>query len=75
MSRQNPFMRSTNDRCCNNCQNGYQNDCQNNCNDQQSCCDDRCESDDCHDKDKNPCVVCPPSPEGPQGQPRQSIRF
>ncbi len=54
MSRQNPFMRSTGDRCCNNCQNG----CQNNCNDQQSCCDD---------KDKNPCVICPPGPEGPQG--------
>ncbi len=55
MSRQNPFMRSTGNRCCNNCQN----DCQNNCNDQQSCCDD--------DKDKNPCVVCPPGPVGPQG--------
>lgn len=64
MSRQNPFMRSTNDRYCNNCQNGCQNDCQNNCNDQPPCCDDR---DDCHDKDKNPCVVCPPGPEGPQG--------
>lgn len=60
MSRQNPFMRSTGDRYCNNCQNGGQN----NCNDQQSCCDD---CDDCHDKDKNPCVVCPPGPEGPQG--------
>lgn len=55
MSRQNPFMRSSSDRYCNNCQNG----CQNNCNDQQSCCDD--------DKDKNPCVVCPPGPMGPQG--------
>lgn len=55
MSRQNPFMRSTGDRYCNSCQNG----CQNNCNDQQSCCDG--------DKDKNPCVVCPPGPVGPQG--------
>lgn len=32
MNRQNPFMRSTNDRYCNNCQN--------NCNNQHSCCDD-----------------------------------
>ena len=54
MSRQNSFMRGTDDRYCGNCQN----DSQNNCNDQQSCCDD---------KDKNPCVVCPPDPEGPQG--------
>lgn len=60
MRRQNPFMRSTGDRYCNNCQNGNQN----NCNDQQSCCDN---CDDCHDKDKNPCVICPPGPEGPQG--------
>ena len=60
MSRQNPFMRSTNERNCNNSQNGTQN----NCNDQQSCCN---ECDDCHDKDKNPCVVCPPGPEGPKG--------
>ena len=60
MSKQNPFMRSTSDRYCNNCQNGGQN----NCYDQQSCCDD---CDDCHDRDKNPCVVCPPGPEGPQG--------
>ncbi len=52
MSRQNPFIRSTNDRYCNNC------------NDQPPCCDNR---DDCHDKDKNPCVVCPPGPEGLQG--------
>lgn len=36
MSRQNPFMRSSGDRHCSNCQNG----CQNNCNDQQSCCYD-----------------------------------
>lgn len=60
MNRQNPFMRSTNDRYCNDCQN----DSQNNCNNQQHCCD---ECDDCHDKDKNPCVVCPPGPVGPQG--------
>ena len=55
MSRQNPFMRSTGDRFCNNCQNGYRN----NCSDPHSCCDD---GDDCHDKDndKNPCVICPP---------------
>jgi len=55
MSRQNPFMRSTGDRHCNNCQN----DCRNTCLDQQCFCDD--------DKDTNPCVVCPPGPEGPQG--------
>lgn len=54
MSRYNPFMRSTGNRYCNNCQDG----CQNNCNDQHSGCDD---------KDKNPCIVCPPGPEGPQG--------
>ena len=60
MSKQNPFMRNTGDRSCNNCQNGYQN----NCNDQQSCCD---ECDECHDKDRNPCVICPPGPIGPQG--------
>ena len=59
MNRQDPFMRSTGDRYRNNCQNG----CQNNCNDQQSCCDER---DDCHDKDKNPCVVCPQGSQGPQ---------
>lgn len=34
------------------------NECQNGCKDQHCCCDD---------KDKNPCVVCPPGPEGPQG--------
>ena len=64
MSKQNSFMRSTNDSYRNNCQNGCQNDCQNSCNDQPPCYDDR---DDCHDKDKNPCVVCPPGPQGPQG--------
>ncbi len=56
MIRQNPFMRNTNDPYCNHCQNG--------CNHQPPCCDER---DDCHDKDKNPCVVCPPGPEGPMG--------
>lgn len=40
--------------CCRSCQNGYRNSCNN----QQSRCDD---------KDKNPCVVCPPGAEGPQG--------
>lgn len=54
MSRQNPFARGTGDRYCSNCPN----DGPNNCNDQRSCCDD---------KEKNPCVVCPPGPEGPQG--------
>ena len=55
MSRQNPFMRSTGNCYCNNCQNG----CQSNCNNQQSCCD--------KDKNKNPCVVCPPGPRGATG--------
>lgn len=64
MSRQNPFMRSANDRYCHSYQNGCPNDDQSSCNDQLSYCDDR---DDCHCKDKNPCVVCPPGPEGPQG--------
>lgn len=52
MSRQNTFMRSTGHRFCNNCQNG----CKNDCNDQHECCDN-----------KDPCVVCPPGPEGAQG--------
>ena len=56
MNRQNPFTRSTNDRYGNNRPNGGQN----NCNDPQPCCCD-------DDKDKNPCVVCPPSPQGPRG--------
>jgi len=63
MSRQNPFMRNTNDRYYNNCQNGYQNNCKNSCNNHPPYCDDR---DDCHDKDKNPCVICPPGPEDTQ---------
>ena len=49
-------MQGTGDRYCNNCQNDRQNNC---CNDQPPCCDD--------DRDKNPCVVCPPGPVGPQG--------
>lgn len=53
MSKQNPFTRSTN-HCCNGCQTG----CKNDCNNKPSCCDD---------KDKNPCVFCPPGPQGPQG--------
>ena len=53
MSKQNPFMRSTN-QCCNSCQNG----CKSNCN-KPTCCDD---------KDKNPCVLCPPGPQGPAGE-------
>ena len=64
MSRQNPFMRTPNDRYCNSCQNNCPNCRPNNCNDQPPCCEDR---DDCHDKDKDLCVVCPPGPEGPQG--------
>ncbi len=52
MSKQNPFMRSTN--CgCSNCQN----DC-NNCNNKPTCC---------NDEDKNPCALCPPGPMGPAG--------
>ena len=50
MSKQNPFIRSTN-QCCNGCQTV--------CNNKPSCCDD---------KDKNPCVFCPPGPQGPAGE-------
>ena len=50
MSRQNPFMRTPNDRYCNSCQNNCPNCRPNNCNDQPPCCEDR---DDCHDKDKD----------------------
>ena len=51
MSRQNPFMRSTNNHDC---------DCnQNNCSGQKPCCDD--------DKDNHPCTICPPGPQGPVG--------
>ena len=53
MSKENPFMRSTN-HCCNGCQNGC-----NNCSNKPTCCDD---------KDKNPCVFCPPGPRGPRGE-------
>lgn len=54
MSKQNPFMRST-DNCCNGCQGG----CKNSCNNKPTCCDS---------KDKNPCVFCPPGPQGPAGE-------
>lgn len=54
MNKQNPFMRSTN-HCCN----SYQGGCKNDCNNKSSCCDD---------KDKNPCVFCPPGPQGPIGE-------
>ena len=54
MSKQNPFMRSTN-CCCNGCQSC----CKNGCDSQSTCCDD---------KDKNPCAFCPPGPRGPAGE-------
>ncbi len=54
MNKQDPFMRSTN-HCCNSCQGG----CKNDCNKKHTCCDD---------KDKNPCVFCPPGPQGPAGE-------
>ena len=50
MSKQNPFIRSTN-QCCNGCQTV--------CNNKPSCCDDR---------NENPCVFCPPGPQGPAGE-------
>lgn len=53
MSKQNPFMRST-DNCCNGCQGG----CKNSCNNKPTCCDS---------EDRNPCVFCPPGPQGPAG--------
>lgn len=49
MSKQNPFMRST-DNCCNGCQGS--------CNNKPTC----------DSKDKNPCVFCPPGPQGPAGE-------
>ena len=56
MNKQNPFMRSTNNRYNNyNHGNNYQDDCDN----PKPCCDD--------DHDKDPCTVCPPGPQGPQG--------
>ena len=77
MNRQYPFSRSTvnrhNDRNQNGCeQNGCsRNHCDPNnghqsngkpcsCGVQKPCCDD--------DKEKNPCVVCPPGPQGPVGE-------
>ena len=56
-------MRGMGNCYCNKCHGS----CQNNCINQQPCCD--------NDKDKNPCVVCPPGPfgdtgaQGPQGLP------
>ena len=64
MNNKNPFMRSTGYRYCNSCQSSCQSNCKKCCNNQPPCHDDR---DDCHGKDKNPCVVCPPGPEGPRG--------
>ncbi|MBQ7820948.1 MAG: collagen-like protein [Clostridia bacterium] len=52
MSKENSFMKSISNRSCK-CK-------QNNCNSQKHCCDD--------DKDKNPCTVCPPGPQGPAGE-------
>ena len=54
MSKQNPFMRSTN-----HCRDGFQNNCNNDCNNNPICC---------NDKDDNPCVFCPPGPQGPAGE-------
>ena len=49
-------MRNTSNRYCSCNQSSYNNQC--------PCCDDR---DDCHDKDKDPCTICPPGPQGPVG--------
>ncbi len=57
-------MRSTGYRYCNSCQSSCQSNFKKCCNNQPPCHDDR---EDCHGKDKNPCVVCPPGPEGPRG--------
>lgn len=51
MSKQDPYMRSTNDR--------YSNGCQSSCNNKPTCCNDKC---------KNPCICCPPGPQGPMGE-------
>lgn len=51
MSRQNSFIPNGNECNCNECQGNFNN--------QQHCC--------CDDRDKSPCVVCPPGPEGPRG--------
>lgn len=56
MRKQNLFTRSTN-HGCNGSQTGG---CKNDCNNKPTCCDD---------KDKNPCVFCPPGLQGPQGLP------
>ncbi len=52
MFKPNPFKRRDNDCSCNSDQDSF-----NNC---KPCCDD--------DRDKNPCVVCPPGPQGPVGE-------
>lgn len=54
MNKQNPFMRSTN-YCCND----RQSTCKNGCGNKMNSCDD---------KDKNPCVLCPPGLQGPAGE-------
>ena len=54
MKKQNPFMRSTKQ-----CFNSWQPVCKNGCSNKQNCCDDN---------DENPCVFCPPGPQGPIGE-------
>ncbi|MBP3308560.1 MAG: collagen-like protein [Clostridia bacterium] len=53
MSKQNPFKRSA-DHCCGGCRGG--------------CKPEGCDKPNCSDKDKNPCVFCPPGPQGPMGE-------
>ena len=53
MNKQNPFTRSTNPYC-QGCENGCNKGCR-----KPTCCDD---------KDKDPCVLCPPGPRGPAGE-------
>lgn len=53
MNKQNPFTRSTNPYC-QGCENGCNKGCR-----KPTCCDD---------KDKDPCVLCPPGPRGPVGE-------
>lgn len=61
MSRQNSFMRGNNNRCSNcDAGNGLQGGANLfGCGGWNPCCDD--------DKDKDPCTVCPPGPQGPAG--------
>ena len=63
MNRQNPFMRSTMNRHFESHQsNCRQNSCrQCSCDNRKPCCDDE------NDKDKNPCILCPPGPQDPVG--------